>query len=83
MPDPGHVKARLLAAFPGADVEVIDLTGTKDHLQARVVATQFRGKSRVDQHKMVYGALGEWMQGDIHALALSTGAPEDPPLRKP
>ncbi len=79
MPDPDSVKARLVAALPGAEVEVSDLTGTQDHFQARVVASQFRGKSRVDQHKMVYAALGEWMHGPIHALALTTSAPEPQP----
>ncbi len=75
MPDPDSVKAQLVAAFPGAFVEITDLTGTHDHFQARVVASQFLGRSRIDQHKMVYAALGEWMNGPIHALALMTSAP--------
>jgi stress-induced morphogen len=64
-----------LAAFPTARVEVSDLTGTKDHFQALVVAQEFRGKSRIDQHKMVYAALGDLMNGAVHALALTTRAP--------
>ena len=72
MPSPEVIRARLLEAFPGARVDVTDLTGTQDHFQAVVVAQQFDGKSRIDQHKMVYAALGEWMSGPIHALALST-----------
>jgi stress-induced morphogen len=75
MPSPESVQARLLAAFPNARVEVSDLTGTEDHFQALVVAQEFRGKSRIDQHKMVYAALGELMKGAIHALALTTRAP--------
>jgi len=75
MPSPESVQARLLAAFPNARVEVSDLTGTEDHFQAVVVAQEFRGKSRIDQHKMVYAALGELMKGAIHALALTTRAP--------
>jgi stress-induced morphogen len=75
MPSPESVQARLLAAFPDARVEVSDLTGTEDHFQALVVAQEFRGKSRIDQHKMVYAALGELMKGAIHALALTTRAP--------
>jgi stress-induced morphogen len=66
------VRTRLLTAFPGARVEVTDLTGTQDHFQAVVVAHEFDGKSRIDQHKMVYAALGDLMNGAIHALALTT-----------
>jgi stress-induced morphogen len=83
MPDPDRVKAQLVAAFPGAEVEIVDLTGTQDHFQARVVASQFLGKSRVDQHKMVYAALGEWMKGAIHALALTTSTPNNSSERQP
>jgi len=83
MPAPDTVKAQLVAAFPGAEVEITDLTGTQDHFQALVVASQFRGKSRVDQHKMVYAALGDWMSGAIHALALTTRAPDNPSERQP
>ncbi|MGD0677845.1 MAG: BolA family transcriptional regulator [Polyangiaceae bacterium] len=75
MPSPDTVRARLLAAFPDARVEVTDLTGTEDHFQALVIAHEFDGKSRVDQHKMVYAALGELMAGPIHALALTTRSP--------
>jgi stress-induced morphogen len=76
MPSPDALQARLLAAFPTARVEVSDLTGTADHFQAIVVAQEFQGKSRIEQHKMVYAALGELMtDGAIHALALTTRAP--------
>jgi stress-induced morphogen len=75
MPSPDAIKSRLLAAFPDAMVEVTDLTGTSDHFQARVVAPAFEGKSRVEQHKMVYSALAELMVSAIHALALTTRAP--------
>jgi len=72
MPKPEVIRERLLDAFPGASIDVTDTTGTQDHFQAVVVAPQFGGKSRVDQHKMVYAALGELMDGAIHALALTT-----------
>ena len=75
MPSPASIRSRLLAAFPGARVEVTDLTGTEDHFQALVVAPAFEGKSRVEQHKMVYAALGDDLaSGAIHALALTTRA---------
>jgi stress-induced morphogen len=72
MTSPEVIRTRLLAAFPGARIDVTDLTGTQDHFQAVVVAREFDGKSRIDQHKMVYAALGELMDGAIHALALTT-----------
>jgi stress-induced morphogen len=72
MPSPEFVRTRILAAFDGARVEVTDLTGTEDHFQALVVAPAFAGRSRVEQHRMVYAALGDLMTGAIHALALTT-----------
>lgn len=53
-------------------VDVRDLTGTKDHYQATVVAKAFEGKNRVEQHQLVYAALGDLMKGPVHALALTT-----------
>ena len=72
--EPDKIRAMLLAALPGADVDVNDLTGTRDHYEATVVAPQFAGKSLIEQHQMVYRALGESMKSDIHALALKTRA---------
>jgi stress-induced morphogen len=72
MPSPKTLESLLLAAFPGARVEVTDLTGTQDHFQAVVVTPAFEGKTRVEQHQMVYAALGDLMKGDVHALALTT-----------
>lgn len=70
------VRQLLVAAFPDADVELVDLTGTKDHYQARVVSSAFAGKTPVQQHQLVYQALGGAMHGPIHALALKTYTPE-------
>jgi stress-induced morphogen len=72
---PDELKAALLRAFPGADVEILDLTGTSDHYQARIVATAFEGKGKLEQHRMVYAALGDAMKGPVHALALNTYSP--------
>jgi stress-induced morphogen len=71
-----EVRARILAAIPGAHVEVTDLTGTADHYEALVVAPQFVGRSRIEQHKLVYGALGTSVGNEIHALALKTLSPD-------
>jgi stress-induced morphogen len=72
MPNPDVLKTLLVTAFPDAQVEVTDLTGTKDHFQAVVVTRAFDGKTRIEQHQMVYAALGDLMKGPIHALALTT-----------
>lgn len=75
MPSPDVLRDRLLASFPDAKVEISDMTGTEDHFQAKVIARAFVGKSRVEQHKMVYAALGDLMHGPVHALALTTREP--------
>lgn len=73
MIDPQTLKQKLEASFPTATlVEVEDLTGTKDHYRAVIVDPAFEGKSRVEQHKAVYRALGDLMNGPVHALALET-----------
>jgi stress-induced morphogen len=61
--------------FPDALVSIDDLAGDGDHYAATVVSEAFRGKSRVEQHKMVYDALNGQMGGALHALALKTKAP--------
>ncbi len=64
------------AAFPDAKVTIQDLAGDGDHYKATVIAESFRGKSRVQQHQIVYAALKGEMGGKLHALALQTGIPE-------
>ena len=63
-------------ALPDAAVEIRDLAGDGDHYAAEVVSESFRGKSRVQQHQMVYQALQGNMGGELHALALQTSAPK-------
>ena len=73
-----HVIEQMIKdALPDAAVEIRDLAGDGDHYAANVVSAQFKGKSRVQQHQMVYQALKGRMGGDLHALALQTSAPED------
>ncbi|MEK9672514.1 MAG: BolA family transcriptional regulator [Rhodospirillaceae bacterium] len=62
--------------IPGAEVKIEDLRGDGDHYLAVVVSDAFRGKSRVQQHQMVYAALQGRMGNELHALALQTSAPE-------
>ncbi|QFT78588.1 BolA/IbaG family iron-sulfur metabolism protein [Erythrobacter sp. THAF29] len=69
------IEAAIVAALPGATVELTDLAGDDDHWAVKVIAPQFAGKSRVQQHKMVYEALGGRMGGELHALQVSTVVP--------
>ena len=69
-----EIERLILAALPDARVEITDLAGDGDHYSASVVSSAFRGKSRVQQHQMVYGALKGQMGGALHALALQTSA---------
>jgi stress-induced morphogen len=62
-------------SFPDAVVSIDDLADEGDHYAATVVSEAFRGRSRVEQHKMVYDALKRQMGGALHALALKTHAP--------
>ena len=64
-------------AFPDAVVTIDDLRGDGDHYAARIVSSAFKGKTRVQQHQMVYGALKGRMGNELHALALQTAAPDD------
>jgi stress-induced morphogen len=76
MMEPEDVKKLLVQAFPDADVDLVDMTGTRDHYQLRIVCGAFTGKNLIEQHQLVYRALGDAMSGPIHALALKTYAPE-------
>ena len=67
-----EIERLIVEAFPDARVEIKDLAGDGDHYSATVVSSAFRGKSRVQQHQMVYGALKGQMGGALHALALQT-----------
>jgi stress-induced morphogen len=75
--DATEIERLIKARFPGAMVAIKDLVGDGDHYAAHVVAKEFAGKTRVQQHKMVYDALQGRMGGMLHALALTTGVPED------
>jgi stress-induced morphogen len=72
----GEIEKLIKEAIPDARITIRDLAGDGDHYAAEVVSEQFRGKSRVQQHQMVYEALKGNMGGVLHALALQTSAPE-------
>lgn len=72
-----QIETLIKAGIPDATVELKDLAGDNDHWAAYVVSASFKGKSRVQQHQMVYSALGGNMGDVLHALALTTGVPND------
>jgi stress-induced morphogen len=69
-----EIESMIREALPDAKVEVRDLAGDGNHYAANVVSAAFAGKSRVQQHQMVYSALKGRMGGELHALALTTSA---------
>lgn len=64
--------AMIKAALPDAEIELTDLAGDDNHFQASIYSGSFAGKSRIEQHKMVYSALGDKMGGVLHALSIKT-----------
>jgi len=76
MADLAEIERMIGASLPGASVEVVDETGGGDHLRAIVIAPQFEGRSRIDQHRLVRAAVKERMDdGSIHALSITTSLP--------
>jgi stress-induced morphogen len=74
MPTTEDLKQRIEAAIPDSTADVQDLTGGGDHFRATVVAPEFAGLSRIEQHRRVYGVFGAEIGGPIHALSLETRA---------
>jgi stress-induced morphogen len=75
--DAATIERLIKEGLPDAQVSIEDLRGDGDHYAATVVSPAFRGKTRVQQHQMVYQTLRGRMGQELHALALQTGAPED------
>jgi stress-induced morphogen len=75
--DAATIERLIREGLPDAQVSIEDLRGDGDHYAAHVVSPAFKGKTRVQQHQMVYQALRGRMGGELHALALQTSAPED------
>jgi acid stress-induced BolA-like protein IbaG/YrbA len=67
----------------GLECEHVEVSGDGQHFEAVIVSSAFRGKSRVQQHQLVYGALGERMRAEIHALSMKTLTPEEWSAQKP
>jgi stress-induced morphogen len=75
--DAGEIEKLIKSGLPDAQVRIDDLRGDGDHYAAYVVSAAFKGKTRVQQHQMVYQALRGRMGNELHALALQTAAPPD------
>ena len=74
---PQKIQLIIEEKLPGAKASVRDMTGTNDHFELYVVSKLFEGKSLVDRHRIVYGALGPSVGQEIHALALKTLTPDE------
>jgi stress-induced morphogen len=92
MPSAEDLRQRIETSIPGAHAEVEDYTGGGDHFRATVTAAAFAGRSRIEQHRLVYEIFGAEIGGPIHALSLKTQTPqqsnadmpaEDPSARQP
>jgi stress-induced morphogen len=77
MPTAEELRQRIESAIPGARAQVLDTTGTGDHFQATVIASAFAGRSRLEQHRLVYEVFGQDIGGPIHALSLKTTPSEE------
>jgi len=75
--DAGEIERLIKQAMPDATITIEDLRGDGDHYAAHVVSAAFKGKSRVQQHQLVYQALQGRMGGELHALALQTSLPDE------
>ena len=71
-----EIERLIKESLPDAMVEIQDLAGDGDHYLATIVSSAFKGKSRVQQHQLVYAALKGRMGGELHALALTTSSPQ-------
>jgi stress-induced morphogen len=77
MPSAEDISQRIEASIPGATADVEDYTGTGDHFRATVTAAAFAGRSRIEQHRLVYEIFGAEIGGPIHALSLRTQIPAE------
>ena len=79
---PEDITAKIRAALPDAEVELVDLTGTRDHWQASVISAAFEGQSLMQRHRLVMNALATELKGPIHALTLNVMTPTEAQSRR-
>ena len=75
--NPDDIIAKIRVALPDAQVDLQDLTGTKDHWKATIISAHFAGQSMLQRHRVVMAALAEEMKGPIHALTLDVKTPDE------
>jgi len=76
MIDAAQIRGQITRALPDAQISIEDLTGTSNHYRVRVVSSAFVGRSPLERHRMVYGALRRVLEsGELHALSLDTDTP--------
>ncbi len=75
--DPEQLRVLIEAGIPDSQVSVRDLTGTRDHFRVEVISAAFADKSLVEQHQMVYRAVGQELTNAVHALSVLTAIPEE------
>jgi stress-induced morphogen len=83
VPSSEDISQRIEAAIPGSRADVEDYTGGGDHFRATVTAAAFAGRTRIEQHRLVYDVFGAEIGGAIHALSLKTLVPQDADARQP
>jgi stress-induced morphogen len=83
VPSPEDIKQRIEASIAGAHAEVEDYTGGGDHFRATVTAEAFSGRSRIEQHRLIYEIFGAEIGGAIHALSLKTQTPQSASTPQP
>jgi stress-induced morphogen len=72
MPTSEEIKRRIEDAIPDSEADVVDLTGGGDHFQATITSPAFEGRSRIEQHRLIYDVFGAEVGGPIHALSIKT-----------
>ena len=72
-----EIEELILKTFPNAKITIDDLRGDGDHYAAQIITEEFIGKTRVQQHQMIYNAMEGKVGKELHALALNTSAPKD------
>lgn len=80
---PEYIETRIREGLVGAEVKAIDLTGTRDHWEVRIVWSGFAGKTPIARHRMVYDLFHEEIKGPLHALTLRTLTPEQAKEARP
>ncbi|MBY7649758.1 MAG: BolA family transcriptional regulator [Candidatus Liberibacter europaeus] len=75
--DPQEIEKMIKQEIPGSNVTIYDLAGDNNHYSAEIISDKFHGKTRIQQHQMVYAALKGKMGNTLHALSIKTSVPNN------